>query len=138
VTARTNVASHGALSLNVEYDRLLHGWQRTRDSDLGSGLVPATPTAPAFTVDGFTDISFAQSAGWALRASAKYPVSRRLSLEPYYVRWHVSSSPVNYETATFTVNGITAQEQLGAYEPVNVTNEFGVRFGFHFGGFGSR
>jgi hypothetical protein len=26
---------------------------------------------------------------------------------------------VNDETATFTVNGITAQEQLGAYEPVN-------------------
>jgi hypothetical protein len=134
LTARTNVASRGALSLNVEYDHLLHGWQRTRDSDLGGGLVPATDVAPAFTVDGFTDISFTQTQGWALRASAKYPVSSHLWLEPYYVHWQVSSSPVNYETATFTVNGITAQEQLGAYEPDNATNEFGVRFGFRFGG----
>jgi hypothetical protein len=133
-TTRTSVASHGTLSVNVEYDRLIHGWQRTRDSDLGSGLVPATPTAPAFTVDGFTDISFSQSEGWALRASAKYPVTSRWSVEPYYLRWHVSSSPVNYETATFTVDSATAQEQIGALEPVNVTSEFGVRLGFHFGG----
>jgi hypothetical protein len=39
---------------------------------------------------------------------------------------------VNDQTATFTVNHVTAQEQLGAYEPSNVTNEFGVKFGFHF------
>jgi hypothetical protein len=132
VTSRTSVASHGALNLNLEFDLLIHGWQQTRDSKLGGGDVPATPTAPAFTIDGFTDVSFSQSRGWALRASAKYPVSRRWSAEPYYVRWHVSSSPVNYETATFTVNGVTAQEQVGAYEPLNVTSEFGVRLGFHF------
>jgi len=132
LTTRTSVASRGALSVNVEYDVLLHGWQQTRDSDLGGGLVPATATAPAFTIDGFTNISFSQSKGSALRASAKYPVTSRLSVEPYYVRWHVSSSPVNFETATFTVNGVTAQEQLGAYEPVNSTSEFGVRLGFHF------
>jgi hypothetical protein len=134
LTARTNVGSHAApaLSLNVEYDLLLHGWQHTRDSDLGGGFVPATPTAPAFTVDGFTDISFSQSGGWALRASAKIPMTRHWSVEPYYVGWHVSASPVNSETATFTVNNVTAQEQLGAYEPVNVTSEFGVRLGVHF------
>jgi len=136
VTARTRVGSHGtpALSFNVEYDVLLHGWQETRDSYLGSGLVPATPTAPAFNIDGFTDISFSQSGGWALRASGKIPVTNRWSVEPYYVRWDVNSSPVNYETVTFTVNNVTAQEQLGAYEPHNVTNEFGVRLGFRFGG----
>ena len=128
----TTVASRGALSLNLEFDRLIHGWQKTRDSELGGGDVPATPAAPAFTVDGFTDVSFSQSRGWALRASAKYPVSRHWSAEPYYVRWHISSSPVNYETATFTVNNVMAQEQLGAYEPLNVTSEFGVRLGFHF------
>ncbi len=132
MTARRSVASHGALSFNLEFDLLLHGWQKTRDSDLGGGDVPATTTAPAFTIDGFTDIAFSQSGGWALRASAKYPVTRRLSLEPYYVHWNVSSSPVNDETATFTVNNVTAREQLGAYEPFNVTNEFGVRLGFHF------
>jgi hypothetical protein len=59
-------------------------------------------------------------------------VSRRVSLEPYYVRWDVDSSPVNYETATFTVNNVTARQQLGFYEPVNITNEFGVRPGLHF------
>ena len=130
-TARRRITS-GALSFNLEFDLLIHGWQKTRDSELGGGDVPATTTAPAFTVDGFTDIAFSQSGGWALRASAKYPVTRRLSLEPYYVRWDVSASPVNYETATFTVNNVTALEQLGAYEPVNTTNEFGVRLGFHF------
>jgi hypothetical protein len=39
---------------------------------------------------------------------------------------------VSYETATFTVNGMTARQQFCAYEPRNVTNEFGVRLGFHF------
>jgi hypothetical protein len=32
ITARTIVASHNALSFNLEYDHLLHGWQKTRDS----------------------------------------------------------------------------------------------------------
>ena len=132
ITARSNMASQGAMAFNLEFDPLIHGWQKTRDSALGGGDVPATTTAPAFTIDGFTDISFSQSGGWALRASAKYPLTRRLSLEPYYVRWSINSSPVNYETATFTVNSVTAREQMGAYEPVNVTNEFGIRLGFHF------
>jgi hypothetical protein len=48
------------------------------------------------------------------------------------VHWNVSASPVNYETATFTVNHGTAQEQLGAFDPLNVTHEFGVKLGFHF------
>jgi len=132
MTARTRIASHDALSVNVEYDRLIRGWQKTRDSELGGGDVPATTTAPGSTVDGFTDISFSQSGGWALRASVKYQVTRYWSVEPYYFRWNVSPSPVSYETATFTVNHVTAREQLGAYEPLNVTDEFGVRLGFHF------
>ncbi len=131
VTARTQVASH-VLSFNLEYDRLIHGWQKTRNSELGTGDVPATTTEPAFTIDGFSDISFDQHNGWALRASAKYQVTRNWSVEPYYVHWTVSASPVNYATATFTVNSVTAQEQLGAYEPLNTTNEFGVKLGFHF------
>ena len=48
------------------------------------------------------------------------------------VYWRVSASPVSEETATFTVNRITAQEQLGAYEPLNVTRELGVKVGIHF------
>jgi hypothetical protein len=132
ITARTRVASQGALSLNLEYDHLIHGWQTTRDSALGGGDVPATDTAPAFTIDGFTDISFAQHGGWALRASAKYQFTRHWLVEPYYVYWNVKASPVNYQTATFTVNGVQAQEQFGAYEPHNLTNEFGVKLGFRF------
>ncbi len=42
ITARTIVASHNALSVNLEYDYLLHGWQRTHDSQLGGGDIPAT------------------------------------------------------------------------------------------------
>ena len=98
------VASNHALSFSLEYDHLLHGWQKTRDSQLGGGEVPATPIAPAFTIEGFSDVSFDQHSGWALRASAKYQMTRRWSLEPEYIHWNVSDSPVNYETATFTVN----------------------------------
>jgi hypothetical protein len=132
VTARTLVASHNALSFNLEYDRLLHGWQTTRDSELGGGDVSATPTAPAFTIEGFSDVSFAQHGGWALRSSAKYQLTRHWSVEPAYTHWNVSASPVNYETAAFTVNGVTVQEQFGAYEPLNSTNEFVVKLGFRF------
>jgi hypothetical protein len=131
-TTRTKVASHSALSFTLEYDRLLHGWQTTRNSELGGGNVPATATAPAFTIDGFSDVSFDQHSGWALRASARYQVTKGWSVEPYYVHWNVSASPANYVTATFTVNDVTVQEQLGFYEPLNVTNEFAVKVGFHF------
>jgi hypothetical protein len=132
ITARTTVASRNTLSFNLEYDRLLHGWQKTRDSQLGGGVLPSTPTAPAFTIQGFSDISFDQRSGWALRASATYQMTRHWSVGPAYIHWNVSTSPVNYETATFTVNGITVQEQLGAYEPLNTTNEFVVKLGLRF------
>jgi hypothetical protein len=132
LTARTRVASQRVVSVTVEYDRLIHGWQKTRDSSLGSGVIPATPTAPAFSIDGFTDISFSQSSGWALRASADYQVSRHWSVAPYYIHWTVGATPVNDETVTFTVNAVSAKEHLGAYEPFNTTNEFGVKLGLHF------
>jgi hypothetical protein len=132
ITARTFVASQHALSFNLEYDRLLHGWQNTRNSLLGGGDVPATPTAPAFTIQGFSDISFDQHSGWALRASVQYQMTTHWSVKPEYIHWNVSASPVNYGTATFTVNGITAQEQLGFYEPLNRTDEFVVKLGFRF------
>jgi hypothetical protein len=132
LTARTRVGSQRALSFNVEYDHLLHGWQKTRDAALGGGDVPPTATMPAFTIDSFTDVSFAQHGGWALRASAKYQMTSHWSVEPSFIHWNVSDSPVNYETVAFTVNRVTAQEQLGYYEPFNVTNEFGLKVGFHF------
>jgi len=132
ITARTVVASHNALSFNLEYDHLLHGWQKTRDSQLGGGDIPATPIAPAFTIEGFSDISFDQHSGWALRGGAKYQMTRHWSVAPEYIHWNVSASPVNYETATFTVKSITVRQQLGAYEPLNRTNEFVVRLGFRF------
>ncbi len=132
ITARTSVGTDRALSFNLEYDRLIHGWQTTRDSALGGGYVPATATAPAFTIDGFSDVSFDQHGGWALRASVKYPITSRWSVEPYYIYWNVRDSPVSYETATFTVNDVPASEQMGAYEPHNVTHEFAVKLGVHF------
>lgn len=132
ITTRTRVASQGVLSFNLEYDPLIHGWQDTRNSELGGGDIPATPTAPAFTLDGLTDVSFSQHTGWGLRASAKYEMTKGWSVEPYYVHWSIGSSVPNYITATFTVMGVTAQEQLQAYEPYNTTNELGVKLGFHF------
>ena len=106
--------------------------QTTRESELGGGLIPASATAPAFTIDGLTDLSFPQDRGWALRAGANYQLSRRWSIEPSFIHWDVGASPVRYMTATFTVNGITAQQQLGALEPDNVTDEVSVSVGFHF------
>jgi hypothetical protein len=132
ITARTLVASQHALSFSLEYDHLLHGWQNTRNSLLGGGDIPATSTAPAFTIQGFSDVSFDQHSGWALRASVKYQMTRHWSVEPEYIHWNVDASPVNYSTATFTVNGVTAQEQLGFYEPLNRTDEFVVKLGFRF------
>jgi hypothetical protein len=131
VTARTK-AGRGTLGFTLEYDRLIRGWQKTRDSRMGNGDVPATSTAPQFTINGFSDISFDQHGGWALRASVKYQLARRWSVEPSLVYWNVDSSPDNYETVTFTVNNVTAREQWGAYEPHNTTREFGVKVGVRF------
>jgi len=131
-TTRTRIGSDRVLSFNVEYDHLIHGWQKTRDSGFGGGDIPATPTAPEFTIEGFTDVSFSQGSGWALRASANIQVSKHWSVEPYYIRWSVGDSPVNSELVAFTVNGVTAVQQVGFYEPANVTNEFGVKLGLRF------
>ena len=132
VTARTRLTPHSGLSMNVEYDQLLRGWQHTHESQLGGGIVPATDTAPAFTIVSFSDLEFTQHQGWALRASAKYQMNSRWSIEPSYVYWHVSDSPVSRGTVTFTVNDVTAEEPFGALEPVNYTNEFVVKLGYRF------
>jgi len=132
LTARTRVGPVSALSFNLELDALIRGWQTTRDAELGGGDVPPTTTAPGFTINGFSDISFDQHGGWALRASAKFLFARRWSVEPYYVHWDVSASPANYETITFTVNNVIAHERMGFYEPRNVTDELGLKLGFHF------
>jgi len=39
---------------------------------------------------------------------------------------------VNDQTLTFTVNHVTVGERLGFYEPLNTTDEFGVKLGFRF------
>jgi hypothetical protein len=132
LTARTAIASHNVLTFNVEYDQLLRGWQTTHDSAFGGGGIDATPIAPPFTIDGMTDVSFDQHQGWALRAGAKFDMTRHLSVEPYWIRWNVEGSNDNFETVTYTVNGITAQEDLGFYEPHNTTNEIGVKFNLRF------
>jgi hypothetical protein len=132
VTAQTGVASNSVLSFHFEYDHLLRGWQNTIDSALGGGDVPATPTAPAFTINEFTDVSFAQHQGFGIRASAKYDFNRRWSLEPYWIYWSVGDSMPSGESVTFTARGIPAVEQFGAVEPQNTTNEFGMKFSVRF------
>jgi len=131
VTARTAVGS-GALGFNFEYDQLLRGRQKTLDSALGGGDVPATPTAPAFTIDSFTDVAFDQHQGFGVRASAKYEFNRRWSIEPYWIYWNLDDSTPSGESVTFTVRGIPAVEQFGAVEPQNTTNEVGIRFSVRF------
>lgn len=133
-TLRTKAMAGRVLGLTVEYDHLLRGWNTTRDSLLTGGTVPATSTTPAFSIGDFTDLSFTQHRGWGLRASASYDVSRSWSIEPYYVRWRVGDSPVSSGSVAYAVNSITARQTFNYYEPLNFTNEFGVKVGLHFGG----
>lgn len=132
LTAHTRIGAETVLRLNVEYDQLIRGWQNTYQSKLGGGDVEATATAPAFTINGFTDISFAQHSGRAVRASASVEMRRRWAVEPYWIYWNVGDSDPNTLIATFTVNGIAAQQQIGFYEPHNTTNEVGVKVTFRF------
>ena len=134
VTLRTAAIGHRVLDLTVEYDHLLRGWNTTRNSLLGGGTVPATETAPSFVIGGFTDLSFKQRTGMAWRASASLAVTRSWSIEPYYVRWRVENSTINSGSVAYTVNGITARRSIDYLEPLNVTNEAGVKIGLRFGG----
>ena len=129
ITARTAVGAEGALSFNLEYDQLLRGRQKTLDSALGGGLVPATSIAPAFTIDAFDDLEFEQHKGFGVRGSAKYEFNRRWSLQPYWIYWGVDDSTTSAASVTFTVRGIPAVEQFTAVEPKNWTHEFGIKFG---------
>lgn len=134
VTVRTTAIGGRVLGVTIEYDHLLRGWNTTRNSLLRGGTVPATSTTPAFSIGDFTDLSFKQRTGWALRASAAYQVSRSWSIEPYYVRWRVADSTTNSGSVAYTVSAITVRQTLNYYEPLNFTNEFGVKVGLHFGG----
>ena len=131
ITARTNIGSHG-LAINAEYDLWLRGWQNTYETKLGGGQVPATPTAPAFTIEGISDLAFEQHSGWGLRLSAKYDITRRLSVEPYFNYWRVADSPISAAVATFTVNGSTVGQQFGAVARLYTTTEAGIKLGFRF------
>ena len=133
-TVRTNASAGHVLGVTVEYDRLLRGWNTTRDSLLTGGTVPATPTTPAFAIGDFMDLSFTQKTGWGFRASASYQINRSWSIAPYYLRWHVNDSPVSDGSVAYTVNSITARQTFGYYEPLNFTNEFGVKVALHIGG----
>ena len=132
LTARTAVGAEGALSFSFEYDQLLRGRQKTIDSALGGGVVPATPIAPAFSIDAFDDIEFEQHKGFGIRGSAKYEFNRHWSVQPYWIYWGVADSTVSPASVTFTVRGVTAVEQFTAVEPENWTNEFGIKLGVRF------
>ena len=133
LTLRTSPAPRHVLALTVEYDHLLRGWQTTRDSLLGGGTVPATSTTPAFAIGDFTDFSFDQHKGMAFRASASYAIGR-WSVAPYYTRWRVNDSPITTGSVAYAVNNVTVRQTLNAYEPLNMTNEYGVKLGVRFGG----
>lgn len=133
-TWRTTAIAERVLGVTVEYDHLLRGWNTTRNSLLGGGTVPATSTTPAFTIGDFTDFSFTQKRGWGVRASASYQLTRAWSVQPYYQRWRLSDSPPDEGSVAYAVNGVTARQTLTAYEPVNFTNEYGVKIAWRFGG----
>jgi hypothetical protein len=75
------------------------------DARFGAQRGAADNTAPAFTIDSFTDVSFSQTGGWALRASADIRSSMWAGC---CVRWAVNASAANQETVTFTVHNLTA------------------------------
>ena len=131
-TLRAKLSPTRAIEFTAEYDHLVRGWQTTRNSLLGGGTVPATSTTPAFTIGDFTDLSFKQRHGRALRASATVPVTKRWSVAPYVTHWRVEDSSVATGSVAYTVANVTARGTLNAYEPLNTTIEAGVKIGFRF------
>ena len=133
VTARTRIASQQCAQRQPGTRFLsFTAGNTTRGSALGGATFPRRRPRRLSRFDGFSDVSFSQSGGWAFRAGAKYQVTRRWSVEPFYIHWNVSASPPNDQTVTFTVNRVTAHERIGFFEPLNTTDEFGVKLGLHF------
>lgn len=133
-TLRTTALGTRVLGVTVEYDILIRGWNTTRNSLLTGGTVPATSTTPAFTIGDFTDLSFKQRKGHAVRASASMQLSRKWSIEPYLQRWRVNDSSINAGSVAYTVNAITARQTINYLEPHNFTHEVGVKIGLRLGG----
>jgi hypothetical protein len=74
VTPRFRITDQSRLSLNIEYDQLLYGWQLSELSDIG-----------------FADITNPQTSGYGLRGSVMYE-RRSWSVGPFINYWNIGHS----------------------------------------------
>ena len=82
ITARTSVASHNALSFNLEYDPCCMAGKRPATRNWAVGMFQRHRQRPRSRSMDFPISRSLSTRGWALRASAKYPVTRHWSVEP--------------------------------------------------------
>ncbi len=104
VTPRFRVTNDARVSINMEYDQLLQGWQTTSIGD-------ATP--------GATDLNNRQHGGYGLRGSVMYQKAK-WSAGPFFDYWNIDQSTINCDNV-----------QCG-FEPHNQTIEYGVQAFYRF------
>ncbi|MBR2082847.1 MAG: hypothetical protein IJ876_07605 [Elusimicrobiaceae bacterium] len=104
------------LSVNGQFDILLHGNQYSRMTDLEMFM---------------DDASNRQSQGYGIRASAKASVDLGkigVFMEPFWRYWHIQNSSVE----TFYYDRDPSNPGLDLWEPFNTTHEYGIRAGIMF------
>ncbi|MDP9128603.1 MAG: hypothetical protein M3N08_10145 [Pseudomonadota bacterium] len=108
VTPRFRITEQSRLSINLEYDQLLYGWQVSQLSD-------NNPGAP--------DLTSPQYRGYGLRTSAMWEWPK-WSVGPYLEYWNIAKSDIGCASgSTITVCGD---------EPSNQTLEIGVQGRYRF------
>ncbi len=106
-----------SLTLNGQFDVLLHGNQYSRVTDL-----------PGFA----DDASNRQGEGYGIRVSlkAQTDISKSFGvfIEPFWRYWHIQNSDEEW----FYYNGDPSQPAFPLVEPFNTTHEYGFRVGVAF------
>jgi hypothetical protein len=106
---RINVGANAKVETTIEYDQLIAGYQLSRLSQFNST---------------YSDINNNQRSGYGIKASIIYKKDN-WGVGPYYKYWNISTS----DTQTLYVSGVASGY---AYEPANVTNEYGIKFTYSF------
>jgi hypothetical protein len=120
VTHRYAVSDQAELETTLEYDYLLSGNQH-------SGLASLNGTRGGTTYKGIPNINNYQNSGYGINLTVMYKKSD-WGVGPYIKYWNIQQSNTNY--ATISVNG--APTRYSAYEPVNNTNEYGIKAIYRF------
>ncbi len=105
-----------SLTLNGQFDWLLHGNQYSRMTDTSGFL---------------DDASNSQDQGFGVRVSVKAAVNLHkmgLFIEPFWRYWHIQNSAEVW----YYYNGDPSMPAMSLIEPFNTTQEYGIRAGISF------